>query len=328
MRISLVERQRKRRKGRQHRNRGRNRRTRRARARSFETSTTQLEVEPGRRSEPSRASTQENGAGPQPHSSSPVTASPSVARRQGQWQLVLVRLLVFLLLTGLIGALVYTSTAADFFVYSAQIRGSGYVEPETIYKAAGVHEQNIFWIQPGKAAERIVQLGGIKAASVRCDLPAQVIIEVEEREPVVMWRPGPQGSDLWLDEEGVVLPYGGVVSDTIFVVGPSQRELEPGERIEPNDIVQSVQQLAASLPEVRVYFYQPDRGLSFTQGPARAAWPVYVGNSEDLPRKIQVLQALTEYLAEEKIRPDYVDVRWADYPVYGKPGGKTNSRGE
>jgi hypothetical protein len=32
------------------------------------------------------------------------------------------------------------------------------------------------------------------------------------------------------------------------------------------------------------------------------------------------LQTLTEYLAAHNIRPRYIDVRWADYPVYAVEG--------
>jgi hypothetical protein len=50
---------------------------------------------------------------------------------------------------------------------------------------------------------------------------------------------------------------------------------------------------------------------------------VYVGSSDDLQRKIQVMQALNAYLVPNGIRPRYVDVRWADHPVYGRPAGET-----
>ena len=145
-----------------------------------------------------------------------------------------------------------------------------------------------------------------------------MLIEVEERIPVVMWRIRDGGGDWWLDEEGVVLPYHGVLTDTVFVVDSSERVLQEGQRITPDDVVKSVQQLASGLPEVNVFYYHADQGLSFQQQTPRGYWPVYVGDSQDLERKILVLQALTEQLLADKIRPRYVDVRWADHPVYGR----------
>lgn len=245
------------------------------------------------------------------------------ATQQIQWRTVGLRLFAALILAGLAGMIMYVSTAEMFFVYEAQIMGSNHIKPDAIYQVADVHEQNIFWLQPAQVAERISGLPGIKAASVRCELPARVLIKVEERTPTVLWRTKAQDRDWWLDKEGVVLPYHGVLTDTIFVVDSSDRLLQVGEKITPDDLVGSVQQLASGLPEVEVFFYHADRGLSFVQKTPRGEWPVYVGDSQDLDRKILVLQALTDQLLAEKIHPRYVDVRWADHPTYGKPGSRS-----
>jgi hypothetical protein len=221
----------------------------------------------------------------------------------------------------LAGVTIYVSVDERFFVYEAQIEGARHLTPQAIYRAAQVHEQNILWIRPEGVAERVYQLDGIKAVRVRCRLPAQVMIEVIEREPAVLWRADSQGGDLWLDEDGIVLPYhgDGESSETIFVVDSSERHLQIGDRIEPEGIVSSVMQLAAALPGARVFFYETERGLYFSQETALGTWPVYVGTSEDLTRKIQVVQALTGYLVEQGVQPRYVDVRWPNHPVYGKP---------
>ena len=269
---------------------------------------------PRRKSRRSRTATRQQTTQPEVVAPSPV--SPGI-----RWRTVLARMPMILILAALIGSIAYASADAKFFVYDARIMGASHLETETIYQAAGVHEQNIFWIQPQKATRRILQLEGIKAVRVHCSLPAQVTIEVEEREPVVMWRVQSQERDWWLDEEGIVLPYHGNVHspNTIFVLDSSERHLKVGDRIEPEGIVRSVQQLAAALPEIKVFLYQEDRGLSFTQRVDGGGWPVYVGNSEDLPHKIQVVQALTDYLMTHNVHPRYVDVRWANHPVYGRP---------
>jgi hypothetical protein len=240
---------------------------------------------------------------------------------------------VVLLLFGLIGVTVYASTAERFFVYhdDTQIVGVRHLDASVVYQAAGVDEQSIFWVQPGDVAARIRQLDGVKAVQVRCELlPARVIIEVEEREPAVMWRALSQDRDWWLDEEGVVLPYHGDPNSPamIFVIDSSERHLQVSERITPEGIVRSVQQLAAALPETRILFYEADRGLSFTQRLDGKEWPVYVGTSEDLARKIQILRALADSFAAQGIYPGYVDVRWAGHPFYGRPGGEAAVGGQ
>lgn len=241
------------------------------------------------------------------------------ASKTRRWQMVSLKLLVATALLGLGSLIAYASVDARFFVYEGRIVGAKHSGAAQIYQTAGVHEQSVFWIDPQQVAKRVIELDGVKAVRVRCELPSRVIIEVEEREPVVMWRTSNQQGDWWLDREGVVLPYHGDVNapGVVFVVDASDRELHVGERIKPEGMAYSVLQLAAAVPGIRVFFYEPDRGLSFTQQVGGVEWPVYVGTSRDLARKIQVMQALTKYLQENNVRPRYIDVRWADHPVYG-----------
>jgi cell division septal protein FtsQ len=243
---------------------------------------------------------------------------------------VLVRLPAFLILVALLSLIVYATTDQSFYVYDAEILGARHLEAQTIYDQAQVDEYGIFWIQPREVAQRIMQLDGVKAVRVQSTLPAALTIEVEEREPVVMWRAKSQKRDWWLDEEGVVLPYHGDPDspDMVFVVDSSPRSLQVGDHMTPEGIVQSVLQLASTLPSAKVFFYEQGRGLYFTQGLGQGEWPVYVGTSQDLPSKIQVVQTLTEYLASNNVRPSYVDVRWPEHPVYGKQDGAEAGEGD
>jgi cell division septal protein FtsQ len=243
--------------------------------------------------------------------------------RRIRWRLVLVRLPAFLILVALLGLIVYATMDQTFYVYQAQILGARHLEAQTIYDAAQVDEHSIFWIQPQEVAERIVQLDGVKTVRVQCSLPAALTIKIEEREPAVMWRARSQETDWWLDEEGVVLPYHGDPNspDMIFVVDSSPRSLQVGDYVTPEGIVQSVLKLASTLPSAKVFFYEKGRGLYFTQGLGTGEWPVYVGTSQDLSRKIQVVQTLTDYLVANNVHPRYLDVRWPEHPVYGKPDG-------
>ena len=125
------------------------------------------------------------------------------------------------------------------------------------------------------------------------------------------------------------MPYVGDhrTPNTVIVIDSSGRELQVGATIRPTDLVQSAQRLAEVLPEASVLRYHPVRGLSFLQTTGGDKWPVYVGTSEDLPRKIRVLEALTGYLVANDIQPTYVDVRTASHPLYGQPPGKAKKQG-
>jgi hypothetical protein len=68
-----------------------------------------------------------------------------------------------------------------------------------------------------------------------------------------------------------------------------------------------------------VLYYDIDKGLSFRQHVDGVEWPVYIGTTETLAYKIQVVQALNTYLSSQAVQPRYVDVRWPEHPVYGTP---------
>jgi cell division septal protein FtsQ len=258
-------------------------------------------------------------------------AGTSPNKRRIPWGALLRRLPALLVLLGLIVVFAYTSTDAEFFVYEASVTGAHHLDAGAIYQAAGIHEQNIFWIRPEQVAGRIAEIEGIKAVRVHCNLlPTEVRIEVKEREPVIMWRALNHNQDWWLDEAGMVLPYHGDphAPETVFVVGSGKLQTVVGGIIEPKGVTSSVMQLVSAMPETRIYFYDDDRGLSFRQELNGVEWPVYVGTSEHLWHKIQVVQALTAHFIERDIQPQYVDVRWAEYPAYGQPAGEAATETE
>jgi cell division septal protein FtsQ len=233
---------------------------------------------------------------------------------------ILRRIPMLLILLGLMAVVAYISVDAKFFVYQASVTGAKYVDAGRIYEAAGVHEQNILWIHPREVAQRIIELDGIRTVRVQCDLPAKIRIEVEERKPALVWRSLSQKKDWWLDREGIVLPYGGDphAPETLYVIDSDARNMETGQRLQPDAIVPSVLQLSRALPDVKVFYYQADRGLSFIQQEGSRNWPVYVGGIENLARKIEVMRALNSHLSAKGIQPRYVDVRWSNRPVYGQ----------
>lgn len=314
MRISLIDQEKKKRRRKRKRRRG---------SRTYRTAVTFPRTRGERRPKERSIPASQRGS----RMERPAATEPSVARLRIPWHLIWKRMPVLLVLAGLLAVIIYTSTAEEFFVYDAQITGARHLEPEDIYQAAGIHEQNIFWIRPEQVAERIRQVNGITAVNVHCGLPARVAIEVEEREPVLLWRARSQGRDWWLDSEGVVLLYHGdpYAPDALFVLDTSDRHLDVGDRIEPEGIVQSVLQLAAALPETRVYLYDSSQGLSFMYQMGQRELKVIVGDSQDLQRKIEAVQVLTGYLLDEEIPARYVDVRRSDYPLYGKPIGESTT---
>jgi cell division septal protein FtsQ len=240
---------------------------------------------------------------------SPKLKVSSVKVRQA-WRATRVRLLGAALLAALLALLGHLFFSYDFYVYEATIVGNHWLSYDAIYPASGVDTLNVFWISPRKAAAAIEALPGIREASVQASLPANVRIRVQEREPLLIWRTS--AGDLWLDSEAVALPYGADPAGATFVVDSSGQAYQPNDRVNPT-VVTSVQMLQAAFPDARIYYYQAHEGLSF-QSPE--GWPIQIGTSQDIARKVAVLQALRTKLQEQGIEPYYIDLRLVDHPVY------------
>ena len=242
--------------------------------------------------------------------------------RRIPWRSFAPRVPALVLLLAALALSIYVSSSATFFVYEAHIQGNRYIDAQRIFDVSGIDEQHILWVDAQGVAQQIGQIPGVKSASVRLSLPAQVLIEVTEREPIILWRTMSVGGDWWLDEEGFVLPYHGNTEnpDTLYVIDWSDRQLQPDARIDPPDLVQGVKQMAQALPGVRLFYFQQDRGLNFIQERDNHKWPVYVGDGQNLALKIRSVQALSDYLLAREIYPGFIDVRWPELPVFGEPG--------
>src|SRR5687768_14875401 len=93
---------------------------------------------------------------------------------------------VALLLLSLMFYMFFTNPA--FFVYSAEIKGNVAISAREIYTASGVDSQSVFWLNPARVAANVGELPNIKWASVSIVLPAQVVIEIVERRPQLVWQ--------------------------------------------------------------------------------------------------------------------------------------------
>ncbi len=233
-----------------------------------------------------------------------------------------------LLLLALLGWLLYLFfTRPAFFVRTAEIRGNEAVSAREIYGVSGVDRQSIFWINPAEVVKRITTLPNIKSATVSLALPAQVVIEVTERRPELLWQTGQ--ILWWVDQEGTVVPPKEDLTGMLRIIDDDRQPLQPGYQIDFN-IVQGAQTLRVLAPDVSVIRYSRLRGLTVA---TPEGWPVYLGGGSEIKAKLVVLTAVLADLKERNITPAYVDMRDPLRPVYkpasliqiGQPGANKSA---
>lgn len=226
----------------------------------------------------------------------------------GLWQVRGGTVLSLLLLAALGFLTSQFFTTDRFYVYEAEVQGNRFVDRAEIYRASGLHELSMFWVNSAQAEAAISKLPGIKEARVTCQLPNRVRIEVVERQTQIVWQRGDKRCSV--DDQGATLPLEGEVEGMLLIQDLRTGPFEVGDRIDP-EVVRSALELRQLLPETSVLQYSEDKGLIFQQ----KGYPVYFGTG-DMADKVAILNALLQDLAADGIQPEYVDVRFKESPFY------------
>ena len=133
------------------------------------------------------------------------------------------------------------STAAAFGLDRLDIRGERYVDEASVKALVGVPPgTNLFRLSASAIEARIAGLAPVKEATVIVSLPDTVIVQIEEREPVLAWHVGDRR--LLVDAEGVVVAEEAVTEQheqTLPIVEDRRFlsvVLRPGHRIDAVDL--------------------------------------------------------------------------------------------
>lgn len=171
----------------------------------------------------------------------PVESAPgaeeepkSAAAEKPGWlaRLRFVLLTLALILAVLAGFERWLHTAEMFVIRDVVITGYHYVLEDEILDAMHLSEQtNIFRISLEGMQKRIKTIPRVQAAVVLRGLPDKLLVNVEERVPVMLTKIGDRFYEV--DAEGVILPplNKGLVVDLPLVTGLDTAKLNPGDRI-------------------------------------------------------------------------------------------------
>jgi cell division protein FtsQ len=229
------------------------------------------------------------------------------------WQVNRSRIVGLLVLAFLAWIMYLLFDLDDFYVYEAEIKGNHVLTAEEIYAASGVDSQSVFWLNPQEIAANVEILPNIKTARIYLTLPANLTIEVEERQPEVIWQ---TGDDIWwIDNEGLFVPPRNeteVDENRLRIVDRDGFPVRANDRLDLS-IVRGAQIVHEHKPEIKDFMYTRQYGLIY-QTPT--GWPVYLGRSNDLPAKLIVAQALQADLLARQVTPLFIDVRNPSRAIY------------
>jgi len=204
----------------------------------------------------------------------------------------------------MVAGLVVALTNENFAVTRelTTIRGLQRVAEDDVRRASQLEGINIFRVQPGQVAKNVKQVPGVAEASVHVWLPAQIVIDVREYEPLVAWHS--ITTTVWLAETGAVVPMN---SDPppLKLVDSTGAAAEANGRLRPH-VLANLKTLQAAGLEVTNLFYGVKEGIYFR---SPEGWTVYLGNEGQMPAKLAALQEFRKSNIARNVRATTVDLR-------------------
>jgi len=232
------------------------------------------------------------------------------------------RLLSSLLCVALIFSLYTIWTSSTFKVNGAEISGNQRLGENEINTALQIIGQPIFLAIPAQiAANTLADYPDLSSAEVHVAFPNRIIVSVAERIPLIAWYQ--DGTMAWIDAQGVAFPPRGKAGNLISVVAngnPPPIQLDPQQAAGQTPpflhpaMVQVICTLNPYIPGGAPMIYDTTYGLGWQDA---RGWQVYFGqNTNDIPMKLKVYQAIVDMLTNKGIRPTLISVEYPNAPFY------------
>lgn len=260
-------------------------------------------------------------------------ATPALPMIRPGW-----RILSGMLVIALVAMLLFALGSDTFKINTAQLKGFQRLNINDIEAVLKLQGKLIFTIEPKalvtELSKRFPELSNI---SVQIGLPAQVIIQASERNPILAWK---QKDQLWwIDAQGFAFVARGDAAPTVIVESADAPPPYPAPTTKPSDGAMSIattptapmknlfagarvelKTIAAALtlspylPEKSQLAYSTGHGLGWKDP---RGWVVYFGSTlDDLDMKLAMYQAIVTQLTEKKIKPSLISIENLNAPYY------------
>lgn len=230
--------------------------------------------------------------------------------RMSEWQTS--KLISALLLAVVVALVVWVHSDEQWFIYREQatFHGLTYVNADELYQRSVIDSWNIFWLSPRAIRERLIAAPTVADAQVTLQLPNQVVMEIQEEQPVALWVT--QEGNFWLLPDGTALPEPEQASANLLQIIDPARDAKAwsdpnGVNIDVN-VLKSAQTLTTYMPEVSQIYFNQGYGLNFHL-PGSNVW-VYWGDGLKMDKKYNNIVAIERHLRTASAKPNIIDLRF------------------
>jgi len=192
--------------------------------------------------------------------------------------------------------LVTIYASPDFQVSRPEVSGIENLSPSRIRMIVGVAGRSIFDVDPKEIDALLESLPEIKSAQVEVQWPNKVLIQIEERQPVLAWNDA--GQTWLLSADGLAFYLRDSIPGMVHVHSLTS-VLEVGEPLEPaieKEKIKAAYDLSLLLNMDSPLLYDQHYGFGFRDN---RGWMAYFGTSGDMAIKFRIYNEIAENLARE-----------------------------
>jgi hypothetical protein len=227
-------------------------------------------------------------------------------------------------------------SSPEFEVQNVEVQGLQSVSQEEIFAKIQIFGASVFTIDPRGLKDMMLdKFSALEDVVVDVSYPADVVITVTEREPVIAWEQAGIAS-WWVDRSGLGFeplgPSDGLVVVNALAAPPplpvgvddvDEQEEQPEqtpeefqvEELLTPEMVEAILFLAAHAPENSVMIYDGEHGLGWADQDHN--WTVYFGKKLDnLPLRLAAYETIMADVLKKKWAPIYISVEYVHAPYY------------
>jgi cell division septal protein FtsQ len=231
------------------------------------------------------------------------------------------RMMSFLIVVALSAFLYHLWSSPQYHVQATQIKGLQRISTQDVNAVLNVNGESIFSVSAGELRKRLKQaFPEFSSVDVSVSLPGEVAVQVEERQPILVWRQ--EGRTTLVDANGVSFPMRDQNTPlppvTVDAHGsPPVQDVELNdnamEQFMPVEMVSAILSMSAQAPKNTPIMFDPQRGLGWkdTQG-----WEVYFGDMSNMDMKLRLYKSILSKLDDEDVMPALISVEHVHLPYY------------
>lgn len=257
---------------------------------------------------------------------------PALPKVQLGW-----RLLSGLLAIGLTVGILMIWTSPTFQIDQVRLVGAKRIAAVEVNTALSLTGMSILEADPTQLEQSLRSaFPEMESISIQVGLPADVVVRVTERKPILQWNQGNESK--WIDSQGFAFPVRGEAVDVILVQADgnppgnateaskeekpsttaSTKVLAKETEVKPfltNDMIESIQKIGAQIPKDTPVLYNANYGLGWID--PQGGWKVYIGmRLENMDVKLKQYQVIVDDLNKRGIRPVMISVEYPHAPFY------------